>query len=91
MSWIELLALLLIAGITGSIAQTLVGISRGGCFISILAGLIGSFLGRWLAGYINLPEILVLNIGGVQFPVFWSLLGAVMFTGFIALFSPRKV
>jgi uncharacterized membrane protein YeaQ/YmgE (transglycosylase-associated protein family) len=91
MSWIELLALLLIAGITGSIAQTLVGISRGGCFISILAGLIGSFLGRWVAGYINLPEFLVLNIGGVQFPVFWSLVGAIMFTGFIALFSPRRV
>jgi uncharacterized membrane protein YeaQ/YmgE (transglycosylase-associated protein family) len=91
MSWIELFALLLIAGITGSIAQTLVGISRGGCFISILAGLIGSFLGRWLAGYIHLPEILVINIGDVEFPVFWSLVGAVMFTGFIAIFSPRKV
>jgi uncharacterized membrane protein YeaQ/YmgE (transglycosylase-associated protein family) len=91
MTLLELLALLVIAGVTGSIAQSLVGISRGGCFISILTGFIGAWVGSWLAGYIDLPEVYVLQIGEVQFPIFWSLLGAVLFTGFIALVSPRKV
>jgi uncharacterized membrane protein YeaQ/YmgE (transglycosylase-associated protein family) len=91
MTLLELIVLLLIAGITGSVAQTLVGISRGGCFISILVGFIGAVLGNWLSGYLNLPEVYVVTIGDIQFPLFWSLMGAVLFTGFIALFSPRKV
>jgi len=91
MTLLELLLLLLIAGITGSLAQSLVGINRGGCFISILVGFIGALVGSWLGRYLDLPEIWIITIGEIDYPVFWSLLGAVVCTGFIAIVSPRKV
>ncbi len=87
----ELIALLVIAGVTGSIAQSLVGISRGGCFISILVGFIGAIVGQWVGNYLNLPTVWIIKIGEMDFPVFWGLIGAVICTGFIALVSPRKV
>jgi uncharacterized membrane protein YeaQ/YmgE (transglycosylase-associated protein family) len=91
MTLLEILALLLIAGVTGSIAQSIVGISKGGCFISIVVGFIGAVVGTWVAGYLNLPEVFVIKIGEVDFPLFWALLGSIICSGFIALVSPRRV
>jgi len=48
-SVVEFLILLLVAGICGSIAQSLVGYSHGGCLVSIVLGLIGAVLGTFLA------------------------------------------
>jgi uncharacterized membrane protein YeaQ/YmgE (transglycosylase-associated protein family) len=42
MSLIDLLLLLLVAGICGSLAQSLVGYTRGGCLTSIALGFIGA-------------------------------------------------
>jgi len=44
MSLLELFLLLLIAGIAGSIGQSLSGYSKGGCFISIVVGFVGALL-----------------------------------------------
>ena len=41
--------LLLVAGIIGSLAQSIVGYSHGGCAVSIVMGFIGALLGTWLA------------------------------------------
>jgi uncharacterized membrane protein YeaQ/YmgE (transglycosylase-associated protein family) len=90
MSIIEFFLLLLIAGISGSIGRSLTGYSKGGCFISIIVGFIGALLGTWLAHKIGLDKILVLEIGGVSFPVLWAIIGAVLFTGVLNLLTPRK-
>lgn len=90
MTLLEFLLLLLIAGICGSIAQSLVGFSRGGCLISIITGFIGALIGRWLAHKFNLPDFFVVDIGGKNFPVIWSIIGAVIFTAVISLFSSRR-
>ena len=90
MSVIELLFLLLIAGIIGSIGQALTGYSRGGCLVSIVVGFIGAVLGTWLARELHLGEIFVLNIGDVAFPVIWAIVGAALFTAVLSLLSPRK-
>jgi uncharacterized membrane protein YeaQ/YmgE (transglycosylase-associated protein family) len=89
MSFLEIIILLIIAGISGSIGQALVGFSRGGCFLSIAAGFIGAFIGTWIAHKMNLPEIFVINVGEVAFPVVWAILGAVVFTAILSLISPR--
>ena len=70
MTLLELLVLLLIAGICGSLAQALVGYSHGGCLVSIVLGLIGALIGTWLARLAGLPEILSVQIGNQPFP--WS-------------------
>ena len=89
MSIIEFLLLLLIAGITGSIGQSLTGFSRRGCFLSIVVGFIGALLGTWIARELDLNEIFLINIGDIAFPVVWAIIGAAIFTGILSLLSPR--
>jgi uncharacterized membrane protein YeaQ/YmgE (transglycosylase-associated protein family) len=90
MSLLDLLILLLIAGICGSIGQSIVGYSHGGCVVSIAVGFIGALLGEWIARKLSLPAFFVVNIGGSNFPVVWSILGSVIFTGLISLFFKGK-
>ena len=68
MTILDFLLLLLVAGICGSIAQSLVGFTRGGCLVSIVLGLIGALLGVWLARILRLPELLALQFGDQPFP-----------------------
>ena len=90
MSVLEIIFLLIIAGIAGSIGQSLVGFSSGGCIISIAVGFIGALIGTWIAENMNLPKILVIDIGEVSFPLVWAILGAVVFTAILSLISPRR-
>jgi len=92
MSLLGFLLLLVVAGIAGGIGQALVGYSRGGCLASIFFGLIGAYLGLWLAAQFNLPEFFVLNIDGQDYPLVWSILGAAVTAGiFSLLFGRRRV
>lgn len=86
----QFLILLIIAGICGSLAQALVGYSRGGCLVSVVIGFIGALLGTWLAGKLGLPELLALNIGGKSFPVVWTIIGASLFVAVLSLISGRR-
>ncbi len=90
MSLIELLILLLIAGVCGSIARAIAGGTRGGCLVSIALGFIGALLGSWLADKADLPELLTIEIGGRDFPVIWSIIGASLFVALLSLISGRK-
>lgn len=90
MTLLEIILLLLIAGISGSIGQALTGFSRGGCFLSIAVGFIGALIGTWIAQNMNLPDILVIDIGKVSFPVVWAILGAVVFTAILSLITPGR-
>ncbi len=90
MSLFEIIILLLIAGICGSIGRALVGFSRGGCIISIVVGFIGALVGTWIARQAALPDFFVLNIGGTDFPVVWSIIGSALFVGVLSLLSPRR-
>ena len=85
-----ILLLLLIAAISGSIAQALVGYSRGGCIVSIVVGFIGALLGYWIANTLNLPLLFQVNIQGKSFPVIWSIIGGALFVGILNLISGRK-
>jgi uncharacterized membrane protein YeaQ/YmgE (transglycosylase-associated protein family) len=90
MTLVELLILLLIAGICGSLAQALVGYSRGGCLVSIVLGLIGALIGTWLARLAGLPEILSIQVGNHPFPLVWSIIGAALFVAVLNLLSRRS-
>ena len=57
MTLIDVLLLLLIAGICGSLGQAIAGYSRGGCLVSIALGFVGALLGMWLARMMGLPEL----------------------------------
>lgn len=92
MTVIDFLLLLLIAGICGSLAQAMVGYSHGGCLVAIVLGFIGALLGSWLARALHLPEPLMVQVGGRDFPVVWSIVGAALFSAILSLIArPRPV
>ena len=90
MTLIDLLILLIIAGICGSLGQAIGGYSRGGCLVSIALGFVGALLGSWIATKLGLPEILPVRIGGTGFPIVWSIIGAALFVAVISLISRSR-
>lgn len=90
MSLTQLLILVVIAAICGSIGKALAGSVRGGLVVSIVLGFIGALLGPWLARQLKLPEPFMITIGGHPFPVLWSIIGAALFVALIHLISRRR-
>lgn len=89
MTPLELLVLLLVAGVCGAIGQAIVGTSRG-FLVSIAVGFVGALLGSWLARQLGLPELLAISVSGRSFPVVWSILGSALFVAVVALLSGRR-
>lgn len=85
MTLTEFIILLVIAAICGAVGQSIAGFDLGGCFVSIIVGFIGAYIGLWIAGRFGLPEIFSINIGGKTFPVVWAVIGSAIFTLVIAL------
>jgi uncharacterized membrane protein YeaQ/YmgE (transglycosylase-associated protein family) len=91
MSLLNILLLLLVASVCGSIGQALVGYSIGGCLMSTIVGFIGAWVGSWLSVQLGLPEPLAINIGGETFPILWSIIGSALFVAVLALITRRRV
>ncbi|HEY9666577.1 MAG TPA: hypothetical protein V6C91_07215 [Coleofasciculaceae cyanobacterium] len=87
MTLVEILLLLLIAAICGGLGQVLVGYSAGGFFVSMIVGIIGAYIGVWVAREFNLPIIFALNLGGQSFPIIWSIIGSAIFAAILGLIS----
>ena len=87
---IDILISLIIAGIAGAIARSLVGFDRGGCIISIIVGFIGAIIGTWLANELILPDPFPVYIRGTVYHILWTIIGAVIFTAALSLITPGK-
>ncbi len=85
MSLVSLLVLLVIAGVCGSIGQSLAGGGRGGCLTAIALGFIGALLGSWIAHRVHLPELIAVRIAGESFPVLWAVIGSALFVAGLGL------
>jgi uncharacterized membrane protein YeaQ/YmgE (transglycosylase-associated protein family) len=91
MTILDLVVLLVIAGICGALGQAISGFSRGGCLVSIALGFVGALLGMWLARQLGLPEIFAIQIGTTSFPIVWSIIGSALFVAVIALLTRSRV
>ncbi len=89
MTILELILLLIVAGICGAIGKGIVGYWPGGFVVSIAVGFVGALVGTWLARLLGLPELLVVRIGGSAFPILWSILGSALFIAVISLLAGR--
>lgn len=87
---LQFLLLLLIAGVCGALGQAIGGYSHGGCLVSIALGFIGALLGTWLAGTLGLPELWSVRVGGMNFPIIWSIIGSALFVALINLITRRR-
>ena len=90
MTILDLIVLLIIAGICGALGQAITGFTRGGCLVAIALGFIGALLGMWLARQLGLPELLPIQIGTTSFPVIWSIIGSAIFVALISLLTRRR-
>jgi len=90
MTLLNLIVLLIIAGLCGSLGQAISGYSRGGCLVSIALGFIGAVLGMWLAAKLRLPELFAIQIGTTNFPIVWSIIGSALFVAVITLVTRRR-
>ena len=91
MTLLDVVLLLLIAGICGSLGQAIAGYSRGGCLVSIALGFVGALLGMWLARLMGLPELIPVHIGSTSFPIIWSIIGSALFVAVITLLTRSRV
>jgi uncharacterized membrane protein YeaQ/YmgE (transglycosylase-associated protein family) len=91
MTILDVVVLLLIAGVCGAIGQAISGFSRGGCLVSIALGFVGALLGMWLARTLGLPELFAVQIGTTSFPIVWSIIGSALFVAIIALLTRSRV
>ena len=90
MSIVELLVLLLIAGICGAVGKAIVGYFPGGFLASIGVGFVGALVGTWLARLVGLPELFAVHVGNTTFPIIWSIAGSALFVGIISLLAGRR-
>lgn len=90
MTIVELLVLLLIAGICGAVGKAIVGWFPGGFLASIGVGFIGALVGTWLARAVGLPELFAIRVGTTSFPIIWSIAGSALFVAVIALVAGRR-
>ena len=58
--------------------------------MSIAVGFIGALLGAWIARGVGLPDLLVIQVDSVAFPVVWSIIGAVLFVALVGMLTPRR-
>ena len=84
------LFLLLIAAVCGALGQALAGYSLGGCLVSTGVGFLGALLGMWIAGSFHLPTFFVLDVGGVEFPVVWSVIGSATLVAVLGLLGGSR-
>jgi uncharacterized membrane protein YeaQ/YmgE (transglycosylase-associated protein family) len=91
MGLIDLLILLLVAGVCGALGQAITGYSRGGCLVSIALGFIGALIGMWIARHLGLPELFAIDIGGTRFPIIWSIIGSALFVAVISLLTRNRL
>ncbi len=89
MDLLSILVLLVIAGICGALAEMVVGFSPGGFIASVVIGLIGAYLGSWLALQIGLPPVIsvsrLLPGTAYDFDLVWAILGAILLLLIISL------
>lgn len=90
MSLLQFLVVLLVAAICGAIGQSLAGYSLGGCLVSAVVGFLGALIGVWLARGLGLPELLIVNIDGENFPIVWSIIGSTLLALLLGLVSRRR-
>jgi uncharacterized membrane protein YeaQ/YmgE (transglycosylase-associated protein family) len=90
MTLLGFLLLLLIAAVCGALGQAIAGYSLGGLLVSVVVGVIGAFIGLWVARQFALPEVFVVTIDGEPFPVLWSIIGSFLFALVVGLLTRRR-
>ena len=81
--------MLVTAGIFGLIASSLMGAKRMNFVLLVLLGFAGAWLGKWIYGYFDLPQMYSIAIGGQSFPIVWTTIGCLVIVGIFSFMFQR--
>jgi uncharacterized membrane protein YeaQ/YmgE (transglycosylase-associated protein family) len=94
MSLLEILILLVIAGLAGTIAEFVIGFSPGGLLFSIIIGVLGAYIGiyigAWLTRVAGAPHLLAITVGRTTIDIVWATLGSLLLVGLLSLLRGRR-
>lgn len=80
----------LVALLVGALGARIAGRHHQyGCLASIVIGLVGALVGRFVSEATGVQDFWVIDIDGRPFPVFWSILGAAVLVAILTLFTRR--
>ena len=85
----SLIVLLIVACLTGWIAERIMG-SRRGLLTSAALGFIGALIGSWAVRQFELPVIWTLHVGHTSFPIVWAVIGAAAVLAVLGLGTRRR-
>jgi uncharacterized membrane protein YeaQ/YmgE (transglycosylase-associated protein family) len=75
---LQLLILLIIAGLCGAIAEWIVGFSPGDLLVTIINGVVGAYVGSWVGSLIPIDLPLRVAVGTISFNLIWAVLGSIV-------------
>jgi uncharacterized membrane protein YeaQ/YmgE (transglycosylase-associated protein family) len=84
MNSIDLMLIVLVSVIFGSIGQLTSGYSKGGWIVNLALGFLGALAGVVVSRTLKAPVIYDLKINNVTFPLMYSVIGAVFFVAGIS-------
>jgi uncharacterized membrane protein YeaQ/YmgE (transglycosylase-associated protein family) len=90
MPLLELLILVVIAGITGTLAEFLIGFTPGGLMGSVIVGVLGALIGDWLARLLRLPVILPVHVGERTIELLWAAIGSLLLVVILSTLRGRR-
>lgn len=79
MDLLQLLILLVIAGICGAVAEWIVGFYPGGLLLSIIVGVVGAYVGNAIGSLLpfDIP-LTTIEVGTVRFNLIWAIAGSIV-------------
>lgn len=86
MDLLQLLILLVLAGICGAVAELIIGYKPGNMLVSVIVGVIGAYLGGLLTFRGAIPLLLPVRVGPTTIDIIWTTLGAFVVLLLLALF-----
>lgn len=83
---IDFLLTALVAVVCGTMTQLTSGYSRGSWIVNLGIGFMGSLAGVLVARSFPVPDVYILKVRDVDFPIIWALIGTVFFLAAIGFF-----
>lgn len=81
---VNLLVILVVAAIIGSVGATLAGSRTApGCLGSIALGFVGALLGDWLSRFLHARRLIII----ADIPIIWAVVGAALFVAALGAIS----
>lgn len=75
---VNLVLMLIVAGVCGAVAQAVFGFQRTNFLVSVAIGVAGAYIGTFIASRFGLPSLLNFSLGSSTIDIVWAVLGSAL-------------